>query len=323
MIQNNNSLNMSEAIVREMRLIVMAVLLMCILISTRSLGQNLVMPLWVDDIPNFEKTSETETRDSSDIVIIRNVQEPSIAVFLPATRNATGQAVIICPGGGYQVLAYDWEGTDIAKWLNSKGIAAVVLKYRLPVSTSNIVRYNSPLLDVQRALRMTRLHANEWSVDPDQIGVMGFSAGGHLASTLGTHFDTGSVNSVDPVDRQSCRPDFMILVYPVITFTESFRHQGSMDALLGDDPNPDLVAYFSNEKQVKSDTPPTFLVHAGDDEGVPVENSLVFYEALITKSVPAEMHIYPKGGHGFALALDQGYLATWTDRCITWLENLD
>jgi acetyl esterase/lipase len=294
-----------------------------LLFTTFCFGQTIRLALWADDIPNYQKTNETEKKDSTDIVRLSFVQKPDMSVFLPSKKNATGQAVVICPGGGYRILAYDWEGTDIAKWFNSKGIAAMVLKYRLPVSESNIIKHKSPLLDARRAIRLTRYHATEWNIDKNKIGVMGFSAGGHLASTAGTHFDAGDKNAADPVESMSSRPDFMILLYPVITFTKSVMHKGSRTALLGENPDSILIQYYSNELQVKPDTPPTFIVHAGDDKAVPVENSILFYRALKDKGVPAEFHIYPEGGHGFALAIGKGYLSTWTDRCMDWLKGLD
>lgn len=294
-----------------------------LILNTLCLGQNYCLPLWVNDIPNSQKTNEIEIRDTTNAVRISYVQNPDISVYLPSKGNATGQAVVICPGGGYRILAYDKEGTDIAKWLNSKGIAGIVLKYRLPVSKSNIINHKSPLLDAQRAIRLTRYHANEWNIKKDKIGIMGFSAGGHLASTAGTHFDSGDANAADPVDSMSSRPDFMILIYPVITLNEEFTHQGSRTALLGENPDPELVQYYSNELQVKKDTPPAIIIHAGDDGAVPVKNSLLFYQALKDKGITAELHIYPEGGHGFSLAIGGSYLETWPDRCIDWLKSLN
>lgn len=294
-----------------------------LLLNGAGFGQNFSLPLWSENIPNYQKTDEVEIRELADIVIVRSVQKPEISVYLPSKKNATGQAVVICPGGGYRILAYDWEGSDIARWFSSRGIAAIVLKYRLPESKSNIVKHKSPLLDAQRALRLTRYHAREWNIDPDKIGIIGFSAGGHLASTAGTHFDFGEPNSPDPVGSLRSRPDFMILLYPVITFTQSFMHKGSRDALLGENPDSTLIHHYSNELQVTADTPPTFIVHAGDDKVVPVENSLVFYQALKDNGVPTELHIYPAGEHGFSLAIGKGYLETWTDRCIDWLKALN
>lgn len=294
-----------------------------LLLHTLCFGQNITIPLWEKHIPNYQQSDEIEIRDTTNAVRISYVQNPDIAVFLPSKGNATGQAVVICPGGGYRILAYDKEGTDIAKWLNSKGIAGIVLKYRLPVSKSNIINHKSPLLDARRAIRLARYHAKEWNIKKDKIGIMGFSAGGHLASTAGTHFDIGDANAIDPVDSMSSRPDFMILIYPVITLNKKFTHQGSRTALLGENPDPELVKYYSNELQVKQDTAPTFIIHAGDDGAVPVENSLLFYHALKDKGITAELHIYPEGGHGFSLAIGKGYLETWPDRCIDWLKSLN
>ena len=280
--------------------------------------------LWPSgNIPNYKKTNEVEKRDTTGIVRISLVQQPGIEVYLPSKQSANGQAIVICPGGGYGILAYDWEGTDIAKWLNSKGIAAIVLKYRLPNSKSNVVPQLSPLLDAQRALRTVHANAQKWNIKKNQIGIMGFSAGGHLASTAGTHFDNGDANAADSVDRLTSRPDFMILMYPVISMSKTYMHQGSRNNLIGANPDSALAKYYSNDLQVTKETPPTFIVHATDDAGVPVENSLSFYQALKTNKVAAEMHIYPYGGHGFGLAVGKGYLNTWTDRCIDWLTSLN
>ena len=285
-------------------------------------SQETTLPLWPEGkVPNQNKTAEKEKRETTDITRISLVQTPDITVYLPSKKAATGQAVIICPGGGYGILAYDWEGTDPAKWLNSKGIAAIVLKYRLPNSKSNITPHLSPLADAKRALRMVRYNAPKWNIRKDAIGVMGFSAGGHLASTLGTHFDAGDPSSADSVERVSSRPDFMILVYPVISMSKPVMHTGSRNNLIGDKPSEELARLYSNELQVTGETPPTILVHATDDKAVPVENSLLMYGALKEKNVPAEMHIYPKGGHGFGLGIGKGPVETWTDRCIEWLRN--
>ena len=298
-------------------------LLQVLFYYTCGLAQNVTLPLWPEGIPNYKETGAVEKWDTSDIIAVTNVQNPEIAVYLPAKRQATGQAVIICPGGGYWALAYDFEGIDVAKWLNSKGIAGIVLKYRLPTSDGQIVPYESPLMDAKQAMRLVRYHAEEWNINPERIGIMGFSAGGHLASTLGTHFDYGNSYSTDLVERISCRPDFMILMYPVITMTKPFMHKGSRNALIGEFPETALAENYSNELQVTDDTPPTFLIHAGDDKGVPVTNSLVFYQALVDNDVPAEMHIYPTGGHGFSLAINKGHLSQWTDSCIEWIKSLE
>ncbi|MCU7550549.1 alpha/beta hydrolase [Chitinophagaceae bacterium LB-8] len=281
------------------------------------------IPLYpANAIPNFQKTSEVEKRDTTGTLRISLVQQPDITVYLPTRGIATGQAVVICPGGGYGILAYDKEGTDFAKWLNAKGIAGIILKYRLPNSKSNLVPHQSPLLDAKRAIRLVRANASKWNIHPNKVGIMGFSAGGHLASTLGTHFDAGDPSAKDAVERISSRPDFMILAYPVITMSKPNTHEGSRNNLIGTNPTEEMVKLYSNELQVTKETPPTFIVHATDDKGVPVENSLSFYQALKTNGVPAEMHLYPKGGHGFGLATGQGYLETWPDRLADWLKSI-
>ena len=285
-------------------------------------GQNLSMPLWEGDPPNYRETGEVTIFDTADIVRVRNVQKPDIAVFLPSKKNATGEAVVICPGGGYGILAYDWEGSDIARWLNSHGIAAFVLKYRLPGSKSNMVPHKSPLMDAQRAMRLVRYHAEKWNLDAAKVGIMGFSAGGHLASTLSTHFDAGDPENDDPVEKLSCRPDFSVLVYPVVSFTKEYTHMGSRENLLGKDADPELVKHFSNELQVSKDTPPAILIHSGDDQAVPVENSIAYYHALQKQGITTELHIYPYGGHGYSLAIGQGHLSTWPDRVIEWIKYI-
>jgi len=287
-------------------------------------AQNFILPLWESDIPNYKTSDEKEkTYFGDNKELIKNVQNPDIAVFLPAKEHATGEAVVICPGGGYHVLAYRWEGTDIARALNAKGIAAIVLKYRLPVSNNNIVRHKSPLLDAQRAMRLVRYHADKWNIKPNKIGIMGFSAGGHLASTLSTHYDQGNPKAVDAIEKLSCRPDFSILIYPVISFSDEFTHKGSAKALLGENASQELINSFSNELQVTENTPPTFLVHSEDDTSVPIKNSLVYYEALQKKNVSAEMHLYPYGGHGYSLAIGKGHLSSWIDRCTDWIKYIN
>ncbi len=293
--------------------------------SMTMFSQNVTLPLWPDGVPNMKDLGKTEKAvTSGGITRISDVQKPDIAVYLPSGANTTGQAVVICPGGGYHILAYDWEGTDIAKWLNSLGIAGIVLKYRLPVDESNIISYLSPLMDAKRAIRLVKYHAKEWNIDPRKVGVMGFSAGGHLASTLGTHFDKGDPSAKDPVARESSRPDFMLLGYPVISMTDSITHMGSKEALLRSDPSPARAREFSNELHVNKETPPTFIFLAADDKAVPPENSVVFFEALKKNNVPVEMHIYPKGGHGFSLAINKSkHTARWTEDAAAWLRWID
>jgi acetyl esterase/lipase len=245
---------------------------------------------------------------------------PSLTIYLPDTEKATGAAVVIFPGGGYGHLAMDHEGHQIAQWLNSIGVAGFIVKYRHRNSGAGY-GHPAPIQDAQRAIRMVRSRAKEWGVDPGRIGIIGFSAGGHLASTAGTHFNTRYSEPVDEIDRSSCRPDFMILMYPVISFTEWYTHKGSMVNLLGKNPDKDLMESFSNEKQVTPETPPTFLVHADDDKVVPAENSVAFYLALRKAGVPAEMHIYEKGGHGFGPGIGKGACSSWMARCADWMKG--
>jgi acetyl esterase/lipase len=247
--------------------------------------------------------------------------KPTLTYFLPPKDKAIGTAVLICPGGGYAGLAADYEGDDVAKWLNSFGVAGIVLRYRHGHSGAGY-QHPDPLNDAQRSMSIIRSRANELNIDPDKIGVLGFSAGGHLASSLGTHYHTGKINSSDPIERISCRPDFMILIYPVITMNLPYTHQGSRENLLGKNPDQELVDLMSNEKQVNSKTPPAFLVHTTEDSVVPVENSIMFYSALRKAGVPVEMHIYLKGGHGFGLGINKGEVSTWPGLCRTWMYTL-
>jgi len=288
-----------------------------------SFSQDFVLPLYCDKIPNSIITGQKEKIEKSDITLISNVQNPDIAVYLPSKRFATGQAVVICPGGGYWVLAYDLEGTDIARYLNSIGIAGIVLKYRLPTSGNTVESHKVPLMNAQRAMRLVRSNAKSWNIDTTKIGIMGFSAGGHLASTLGTHFDYGNKLAADSVERLSCRPDFMVLMYPVISFVDVSVHTGSAESLLGKNPGQDLLMYYSNELQVKDDTPPAFFALADDDDGVPAENSLLMYAALRQKKIPAELHILSEGKHGFGLGLGNEHISLWTENLKQWLNWLN
>ncbi len=286
-------------------------------------SQDFVLPLYSGEIPNSIQTGQKEKIEKKDITIISNVQTPDIAVYLPSKRFATGQAVIICPGGGYWELAYDLEGTDIARYLNSIGVAGIVLKYRLPTYGNTVEPHKAPLMDAQRAMRLVRSNAKSWSIDTSKIGIMGFSAGGHLASTLGTHFDYGNKASSDSIERISCRPDFMVLMYPVISFTDASVHAGSSEALLGKNPGKELLSYYSNELQVKDDSPPAFFALADNDDGVPAENSLLMYAALRKKKIPAELHILSEGKHGFGLGLQNNHVASWTNNLKLWMNWLN
>ena len=273
--------------------------------------------LWPQGAPGAMPGKEKESRSGGRV---RDVHTPTLTVYLPSKERATGAAVVICPGGGYGLLAMEHEGEQIAEWLNSIGVAGFILKYRHSNSGAGY-GHPAPIQDAQRAIRTVRSRAQKWGIDPDRIGIIGFSAGGHLASSAGTHFKTRYGEPVDEIDRRSARPDFMILMYPVISFTEWYTHKGSRANLLGKDPDKDLVESFSNENQVTPDTPPTFLVHANDDNGVPPENSIAFYLALRKAKVPAEMHIYEKGGHGFGPGIGKGACSSWMTRCTDWMKE--
>lgn len=243
---------------------------------------------------------------------------PTITCYPAAPGIATGSAVVICPGGGYVYLAMDHEGKQVAEWFNSFGVTAYVLKYRIHTQ-SRAYEYPVQFDDATRAMRWVRAHANEKGIDPHKIGIMGFSAGGHLASTVGTHFDNGHSDSNDSIEHFSSRPDFMILCYPVISMVSEYTHQGSRRALLGDHPKPELMRFLSGELQVTPQTPPTFLFHTDEDNTVPSENSVYFYLALRKAKVPAEMHIYQQGSHGLGLAPGNPVYSTWKDRLKDWL----
>jgi len=312
------------------------VLFLLVSLNLLSYSQNFVLPLYLGEIPNSKHSGQKEKVEITKIItIIRNVQEPDIAVYLPSKQIATRQAVVICPGGGYRWLAYDLEGTDVARYLNTIGVAGIVLKYRLPNAENWVDPHKVPLMDAQRAMRVIRYNAEKWNIDTEKIGIMGFSAGGHMASTLGTHFDYGNKDSKDSIERKSCRPDFMILMYPVISFVDTTCiRPSSGKTLLGENPDQSMKNYYSNELQVQNDTPPTFLVHADNDGTVKVEHTLLMYKALHKKKLPVELHILSEGYHGFGLGLPEGghelglglennHVASWTENLRLWLNWLN
>jgi acetyl esterase/lipase len=266
-------------------------------------AETVSIKLWKDGAPG---TPETKAGD-----------EPVLLMSKP-TSNATSTGIIVVPGGGYGGLAMDHEGAQVAEWLNSLGITAFVLKYRMH-GTGHM--HPVPMMDGQRAIRTVRARAKEWDLNPERVGILGFSAGGHLASTLGTHFDPGKSGNEDPIEQVSSRPDFMILCYPVISLSQSFTHKGSRDNLLGKSPDPALLHSLSNETQVTKQTPPTFIFQTSEDTGVPADNCVAFYLALHKAGVPAEMHIFQSGRHGVGLAKDIPATNQWPKLCELWMSG--
>jgi acetyl esterase/lipase len=279
-----------------------------------------IFPLYPEGkIPNSKTVKDTEEHKADVLVdsLAFNVSVPTLTAFIPKSVVAGGNtAVIICPGGGYHVLLTKREGSDAARAFNRLGIAAIVLKYRLPNDRTMIDKSIGPLQDVQQAIKTVRENARKWGINPDKIGIMGYSAGGHLASLGGTHFNDPKI---DDKENTSLRPDFMLLINPVISFTDRIGHRGSRDNYLGVVPSQDKVSYFSSELQVSKETPPAFLVHSDADQVVPVANSLEFYQALKSKGVPAGLHIYAKGEHGFLTAPS---FDEWFGRCVYWMKSM-
>ncbi|PYQ25929.1 MAG: alpha/beta hydrolase [Acidobacteria bacterium] len=244
--------------------------------------------------------------------------KPKLTPYRAPADKANGTAVVVCPGGSYRTLASDHEGRQVAEWLNTLGVSAFVLQYRVGPR----YRHPAPLQDAQRALRLVRARAGEFGVDAGRVGILGFSAGGHLASTAATRFDDGDPQATDPVERVGSRPDFAVLAYPVISFVAPYAHKGSAQSLLGETPDPGLLKELSSELRVSARTPPAFLFHTSDDPAVPVENSLVFYQALHDAHVPAELHVFPKGPHGVGLAPQDPVLSQWPKLCAAWLRAM-
>ncbi len=284
-------------------------------------AQNQVIPLW-NKIPDEIKApeyKEKETLKDGKMQSTSQVSVPTLSVFIPKETKPNQTAVIICPGGGYTHLAFEKEGTKVAEWFNSLGIAAFVLKYRMPSDLTMKNKNIGPLQDAQEAIRYVRHNAAKWNIDPNKVGILGFSAGGHLASTASTHYDDHVYESAYKV---SARPDFSLLIYPVISMENEITHKGSQTNLLGENPSKELIDSYSNEKRVTSKTPPTFLIHATDDTVVIPENSINYYLALKKNKVTAELHIYEKGGHGFGLGVNDTS-KFWTRDCAEWLKAND
>ncbi|WP_375448584.1 alpha/beta hydrolase [uncultured Fibrella sp.] len=268
------------------------------------------IPLYSGSVPNSKAADVQES--GADKGVIRGITKPTLEYFKPAPDKASGAAVIIIPGGGYGVVVYNGEGVNTAKAMAEQGIAAFVLKYRLPSDAIMPDKKIGPLQDAQQAIKLVRENAKKWGIDASKVGIMGFSAGGHLASTAATHFEKAYV---DNTNNTSLRPDFQILIYPVISMQDSLTHGGSHDSLLGKNPSKQDIDLFSNELQVRANTPPTYLTHAADDKLVDVDNSIVFFEKLRRRKVPVEMHIYPKGDHGFVFRHPG-----WMDPLFAWMK---
>ena len=274
------------------------------------------------NIPEQVKDNSNEIRDRH----VRNVTKPTLTVYLPEKEKNTGAAVVICPGGGYYLLAFDKEGHDVARWLASIGVAGCVLKYRLPRPDGHIYNHDIPLKDAQRAVQLVRHHAKKWNIKSNKVGMMGFSAGGHLTATASTHFHAGDSSSKDPVEHYSTRPDFSIFAYARITFDRSISRNGPSVQLLGKNPDPEIVKHYNNEALVTKETPPAFFIHTNDDR-VEAENAVAYYVALRRVNVPAEIHIFAEGGHGYGIRKEiKGKknlpVTTWPRLCALWMNRL-
>lgn len=276
-----------------------------------------IINLYPAAIPNSKpyKMKEITMESDGKFLGFRNISVPTLAVYLPDKSVATGAAVIICPGGGYGMESYRLEGTNIAEEFVRNGIAAFILKYRLPSDSIMIDKAIGPLQDAQQAIKTVRQRATEWNLSPEKIGIMGFSAGGHLASTAGTHFDKSYIPNEEKINL---RPNFMILIYPAISMKDELTHSGSRENLLGKTPGAERITFFSGEFNVTANTPPTWITHTGDDNVVLVENSIRFYQELIRNKVPAEMHLYPSGNHGFVLSLPTN---EWMRPMFEWMKK--
>ena len=285
-----------------MRNVLAVLLVLAVLALPTFAAEPVALPLWPDGAPGAKGTAEADV--------------PTLTPWPAASGNGT--AIVVAPGGGYGGLAMDHEGVQIAEWLNANGISAFVLRYRHAPGYG----HPYPLMDAARALRTVRANAKEWGINPNRVGMLGFSAGGHLTATLATQWDEGDPAAKDPIDRVSSRPDFVAPTYPVITMTDPYTHKGSRKNLLGENPTPELIDKMSAEKNVNEKTPPTFIFITQDDQAVPVQNAMMFYEALCKHGVLAELHVYQHGKHGVGLAKDDPILSTWPGHFIAWLGRL-
>ena len=282
-----------------------------ILLSLNITAQEIIN-LYQDTVPNSKESGVKEKEHSG---MFSGVTKPTLEIYLPKKENSTGAAVVICPGGGYAVVVYQAEGIKTAKEFAEKGVAAFVLKYRLPDDSTMMDKKIGPLQDAQQAIKVVRENSAKWGIDINRIGIMGFSAGGHLASTAATHYEKAIIENNN---NTNLRPDFQILIYPVISMLDSLTHLDSRKNLLGENPSEEIIAHFSNELQVNTNTPPAYITHTGDDIVVDVDNSINYYERLRHHDVPAEMHIYPKGNHGFVLSQPSD---EWMKPIFTWMKK--
>lgn len=290
-------------------------LILFFMLVTQTIYSQDVVKLWPNGTPGVVVSPKPE--ETFEGRRVRYVSEPTLTVYLPTKEVNKGVAVIICPGGGYGIEAMDHEGYEVAEFLQGQGIAGIVLKYRLPYGHSEL-----PLQDAQQAMRLVRSYSGAWAIDPGKVGIAGFSAGGHLASTLSTHFDTGNKDAINSIDKLSCRPDFSILLYPVITFKEEWGHMGSRENLIGKTKDWKIIQKFCNELQVTSQTPPAFIALADDDTGVKPRNSIEYYLALKREGIPAELHVFKEGGHGFGMNKTGKAHDQWPLMVVEWMKAM-
>jgi acetyl esterase/lipase len=295
-----------------MKYLYFVIVLLCLKVT----AQHKKIAIYSDTIPCASNLPMQEV--SNTISIKERISSPQLWYYPTEKFIQNTAAILVLPGGGYQNLAFKKEGTEVAKWLNTMGISAFVLMYRTPYWESSSCKKEIPLSDAKQAMRIIRHRASEWNINQNNIGVMGFSAGGHLAATLSTQFDYGNQDGIDSLASFSTRPDFSVLVYPVISMRKAYTHMGSRQSLLGENPtNEDMIAY-SNELQVKTDTPPAILIHASNDRAVHAENSIMYYKALLEKNIPAALHIWEDGGHGFGLHREKGSVKSWPNSVHQW-----
>jgi acetyl esterase/lipase len=297
-----------------------AIIFFLLICFMKNIEAQQTIPLYEGKVPNslpYATKEVWEPQDNGD-TIVHFISQPTLSVFLPDKSKANGTAVIICPGGGYWIASIVKEGYAVARRFNEMGIAAFVLKYRIPNDSAMVDKTIAPLQDAQRAIQLVRMNAKEWNIDTNKVGIMGFSAGGHVASTAATHFEKSYIDNSQKIDL---RPDFALLIYPVISFTDAIAHIGSRDQLIGKNPSQKMIDLYSGELQVTAQTPPTFLVQASDDNTVPVANSIVYYEALLKYKIPVEMHLYKSGGHGFGMH-NSTTEDDWMNSCKNWMQGM-